>query len=331
MFFYNFSKKTISVCVVLCVLSTVIVLVTKYRNQNNSTGICIGIITPMDHTAIHQIISGFKEQFTSLYKKPVIFNVQCAQGDATLMRAIIQSFISQNVSIIAPIGKKATQMSMSMVTDQPIIGLAVELSEQERVSQQSCNVTGVCDEISRRLQIDMIKNIIPNIKKFTIVCSSTSEKDFPAIEEIINEAEKQNISVQKCMVQAMNEIYTISKIIDQDSQAIFVLKDHLIVSSINTLVQEAQKRDIPVITSDNGSVENGATMALGIEEKEIGRHGARLTVKVVKKAIQVKTHPVEVIDKLTVFVNKFVKTTQPTLFTSIENYAISHGYQLIEC
>lgn len=305
-------------------------LVKKYRIQHKA-GIHIGIIIPMQHPAMEQIVGGFKEQFTALYKKPVTFDVQCAQGDPTLMRAIIQSFISQDVTMIAPVGKKGTQMSMSMVTKQPVIGIAVELSDLERAAQPGCSVTGVCDEISRSMQIDMIKNIIPACKKITLIASSTSEKDFPAIEEIIQEAAKQNMYVQKCIIQALSELYTVSKTIDQDTQAIFVLKDHLIVSGINTLVQEAQKRNIPLITSDDGSVESGATMALGIEETEIGRHGARLAVKVIEGTINPKTHPTEIINKLAVFVNKHIKTTQPELFSAAQKYASLRVYQLIEC
>lgn len=329
---FNFSKKAIFGPIIATFLIVLVGLAfVKDRKQTKDSSLCIGILSPMDHPAMQQIINGFKEQFIKLYKKPVTFNVQCAQGDPTLMRAIIQSFVSQGMSIIAPIGKRATQMCMSMVTNQPVVSLAADLSEQERLSYPSCSLTGVCDEISRPLQVEMIKNIIPGIKKFTIICSSTSEKDFPAISEIINEASRHGITVQKCMIQTMNEIYTISKIIDPDSQAIFVLKDHLVISGISTLVQEAKKRVIPVITSDNGSVENGATIALGVQDQETGKFGANLAIKIIRHEVDIKSTPVEKINNLAVFISKNAKTSKPAIFEMAKKYADNQNYKLLEC
>ncbi|MFH1831637.1 MAG: ABC transporter substrate binding protein [bacterium] len=319
----------IRLSMIILVVSLIGLYAFKRVNTRERSGIRIGIVTPMAHPAMDQIVNGFKEQFTALYKKPVVFDVQCAQGDDTLMRAIIQSFITKNVAFVAPVGKKATQMSMSMVCNQPVIGVAVDLPENERTANSLCSVTGVCDEISRKLQVDMISQIFPEIKKIAIVYSA-SEKVFSEVDEFVMYAQKAQIQVQKCMVQAMSELYTVSKTIDSDEQALFVLKDHMIVSGINTLVKEAQMRNVPVITSDNGSVEHGALCALGIEETEIGRAGARLAAKIVQHEIDPKKHATEIIDKLTVFVNKHVKHVQPVLFEIIKKYAQSRGYALQE-
>ncbi len=103
---------------------------------------------------------------------------------------------------------------------------------------------------------------------------SASEKVAKEVPIVSQAARDLGIEVQLLMVQSMAELYSVSRAIAFDSQAIFVLKDHLIVSAIQTVVQQAQILHIPVMTSDEGSVIQGAAFAIGVKESSIGRQGA---------------------------------------------------------
>ena len=65
----------------------------------------------------------------------------------------------------------------------------------------------------------------------------------------------------------------------------------------------AAARHIPLITSDEGSVENGAGFALGVRERQIGVEGAQLAVQVLngKNACDL---PIVEVKKLSVFINQ---------------------------
>ncbi len=86
------------------------------------------------------------------------------------------------------------------------------------------------------------------------------------------------------------------------------MKDHLIVSGINILKQEAFKRRIPIIASDEGSVISGATIAVGVQEKQIGVE-AGLMAKKILQGIEPKDIPFGDMKDLTLFINlkSFVK------------------------
>src|SRR5690606_2594077 len=103
---------------------------------------------------------------------------------------------------------------------------------------------------------------------------------FTQVQEVIAAAKKDHITVQKLMVSQLSDLYTLGQHIDPDSQGIFILKDELVVSGLNTLLQQATQKKIPVIASDDGSVAKGAAFALGVSEYQTGVAAANITLKV---------------------------------------------------
>src|SRR5689334_13789028 len=98
----------------------------------HSSAVVIGIIEPLEHAAMNEIVKGFSDTLSKLYNKPVLIKVENAQNDANLQRAIIQKMRDANYKIIVPIGVGATQMSLSMTQEQAIVSLASDLSAADR-------------------------------------------------------------------------------------------------------------------------------------------------------------------------------------------------------
>lgn len=310
-------------------------------NSPSEKPITIGILMPMDHAALRDIVAGFKETATSLSKTPLQFQVQNSQGDMNIQRSIIQQFVNQKVDLIVPIGTTATQMTATIAKKQPIVSLAARYKSPESMhksGQKSASnsgselsspplITGVLDEIGPQQPLELLSKITPNLKKITLVYSN-SEKVFPEIEELEKLALKKDLKVQKLMIQALPDLYTIKRLIDKDTQAIFILKDHLVVSGIKTLSQQAKARKIPIMASDEGSVNGGAAFALGVKERMIGEQGAKLAIKVLS-GHPIQTLPVEVIEKLSVFYNEKTCTELGLDIDTIKLKAKQAGFDCI--
>lgn len=284
--------------------------------------IIIGIIMPMDHMALREIVEGFKERLLRDAPQAVQIKVQNAQGDMNLQHSIIQQFINEKVDVLVPIGTAATQMTLAMAKTQPIVSLAAEYTEQER--QAHTNLTGILDEIGPERPLDFMKIVFPNLKKISLVYSN-SEKVFPEVAALMAYAPLKGIQLQKVMIQALPDLYTLAHRIDADSEALFVLKDHLIVSGIPTVVQEASTRNIPLITSDEGSVMEGALFALGVQEKTIGILGAERVIQVLK-GIPMQDLPLKSISNLSVFYNEHTGSVQKFDGARLHKLATEHQY-----
>jgi putative ABC transport system substrate-binding protein len=292
--------------------------------QDHSNVTRIGIVIPLEHNAMNEIISGFSDTLKQQYPKSIVLDVKNAQNDPNLQRSIIQQMNDNNDQFIVTIGLGATQMATAMVNEKPIIGLAAGLSDEDRKAHKTCHVALVHDEISPAILLNLIKATNPEIKHVTLIHSS-AEKVFPEVKIAVDAAKKIGINITPIMAATLPDLTSVAAAIPADSQAILVLKDNLIVSGISLLAKTAQQLHIPLISSDQGSVEAGAGFALGVHEREIGVDGAKLAILVLKGESPCEL-PVVEMKKLTVFVNEKALMQQSQNASQIEKAAKKIGY-----
>ncbi len=251
-------------------------------NVYSDKPIKIGILIPIEHAALRDIVAGFEKVVKEAFPNNVIFNVQSAQGDLKLQKNIIDLFVGQNFDMIVPIGTSATQMTLSQVKEIPIVSLAAMYPETERQKRVPRNITGVLDEISSQKKLQFIRGILPDAKTITLIYHIANEKTHQEVIELQASAKEMGITLQTIVIHNLPDLETAGHAVAPDSKAIFILKDHLIASGIRILIPIAKSRGIPLITSDEGTVKEGATFALGVQERMIGEEGAALAVKVLK-------------------------------------------------
>jgi len=255
----------------------------------------IGIIIPIEHQALREIAQGFQDTLRELIKQPIKFKIGNAQGDINLQRAIITQMCDANYDLIVPISTVVTQMTASIVKIQPIVGLAVDINDKKN------NLVIVNDEIDKAESIAFIHKIYPHLKIITLV-HSASNKIFSEVKQVENAGSRYHITVHRLMIQNLADLYSTGQAIPSDTQAIFILKDSLIASGIETLAHVTKKRKIPLITSDEGTVKKGAGFAIGVHEKDIGIEGAKLAAQILQGATP-GTLPTVKLTKPTIFIN----------------------------
>jgi putative tryptophan/tyrosine transport system substrate-binding protein len=256
----------------------------------------IGIVVPMEHKALTEIVDGFvKELGDQRYK------VLNAQGDPTIQKAIISQFVQEGCELLVPIGTTTSQMTLNLAKGKKIICLAADAALIPPASDLLA--TALDDALSVKDSLSFLHTAFPDINKISVVYSS-SEKVAKEISEIMESAQRFGIKVQKLMVHTMPELYGVSSFIAQDSQAIFILKDHLVVNGITTLMQQAEDRGIFIMTSDEGSVSSGGAFSIGIKERVIGQQGATIA-KAILEGIDPKSISSQVIQgPFSLFINR---------------------------
>lgn len=296
-------------------------------HEQNSSAIKVGLIVPLEHAAMNEIVAGFSTTLTKLANKPVLIKVANAQGDANLQRAIIQQMRDENFTVIAPIGTDTSQMTIAM-TQQPIISIASDISDSARKKYPNCHVAIVHDEISPQQLIRFIHSVYPQIKHLTLI-HSANDQVFNQVKETVATAKQLGVEIHALLAATLPELSQVTQAIPQQTEAIFILKDSLIVSGISVLKKAADEKHIPLITSDQGSIESGGGFALGVHEKEIGVESAKLANAILngKSACDL---PITEMKKLTVFVNRHAlqsqaQTLQP-IIKAAEQYAYSVEY-----
>ncbi len=281
----------------------------------------IGILVPLALPAMDQIVSGYETQLQKTYPGKIQFLLKNAQGNTQIQQSILQEFLDQNVDVIAPIGTDATEMTAHM--DKKNIPIVAIAAERPKGLDKNANLTNILDEVSVLTQVNFIHQAFPNLKKMTVIYSA-DDRILADIKPLQTAATQVGINVQGLMVQQASDLYTVRSHIDADSQAIFILKDELVVSGIQTLAKEANSRKILLIASDDGSVSGGAALAFGVKESDIGIDSAASTLKILNgsKASDV---PGFSMTQYTVFVNPSAAKIQGVNLADIQKISQKQG------
>jgi putative tryptophan/tyrosine transport system substrate-binding protein len=261
----------------------------------------IGIVVPMEHDAMDIIVGNFISTLSKNHEGDLVFKVQNAHNDTLLQRSIVQQFVSQDIDLIVPIGTNTTNMTISLAQGRPVLGMAILEEENTAQQYQIHNATGVHDELSAYQQLPFLTDLFPDLSKMTIVFSA-SEKVFKEVQVFEELAKNNGIAIQKLMINNLTDMNSVSKVIDSNSELIFIFKDHLVVSGTTSLAQTAYKMQIPLISSDEGSVVAGASCALGVRESAIGIQGAYMAEKILS-GTPPKDIPIKHLEDLTIFIN----------------------------
>lgn len=296
------------------------------QEQQSSNEIVVGIIEPLSHTAMNEIAAGFSDTLHALYKKPVTIKIENAQNDPNLQRAIIQKMADAHYNLIVPIGVGATSMSLAMVHDIPIVSLASDLTDEQRKKIHPCHAAAVHDEISSQQILEFIHAVYPKLTELTLV-HSAADKVFPEVDATVNAGKKLGINIHHVMVASLPELYRTAESLPSNTQAIFILKDSMIASGIGTLAKAAASLHIPLITSDQGSVQDGAGFSLGVHEKNIGIEGGKLAAAVLDGK-SICELPIVTMKNLTVFINKKSLQAESQTIDSILKTAKTFHYQV---
>ena len=282
------------------------------------------MILPIQHQALDDIVLGFKEKIVRAYNKPVKITVYNAHGDYNVQNAMIQQAKQRkNIDLVVPVTTTVLQSAASVIHDRPVLGIAAMYTEKERLSRAHKNLTVVQDEIDPKHFLTLIKWVFPDIKKIAVVYSNDAKihDDVILFQKLCKD---ENIKLQKLRVSELIDLYSVSRAIDHDAGVIFIFKDNLIASGIETLNQQALKHNIPVVTSDEGTVKKGADFSLGVTEKDIGVEGAVIASKILNGA-EVAQMPVYSIENLNVFYNVNSKVN----YQIIEKVSKELGYRLV--
>lgn len=311
----------------LLILSSFLFLISCSNTDTQENVKKIGVLVPLENKALDEIVRGFKTELTKNSKFQFQFKVANAQGDLNLQRAILSQMKSEHYDIIAPIGTTATQMAVSMIKNQPILSIAANYTEQQRKKIVNGNLAVVHDEISPQLIIEFIHVAFPKLKHLTLIHSGT-EKTYADVQAAIVYGSKNGIEVTPMIASTLNDLYSTAQALPTNTQGVLILKDILITSGISVLSHAAQTRQIPLIASDQGSVQDGAAIALGVHEDKIGVESAKLATRIIQH-IQPRDLPIVEMQDLTLFLNSKSCEKEHLTISEIEHAAKIKNYPIL--
>ena len=306
------NKIFISFIVLLvCVLGYGLYSSNKGEEKNvEEKKVKVGVLQLLSHPALDQIYKGLedglaKEGYT--VGKNLQLDLQNAQGDQSNLVSMGQKLVSDNNDLLVGITTPAALSLSNATKDKPIImaGITypVEAGLIKSENNPGNNITGVSDRTPIKQQLEVMKQILPKMKKVGILYTASEDNSVKQAQEAEKLAKELGLEVKVSTVANTNDIQQVTETLAAETDAIFVPIDNTIASAMATVVKVTDVKKIPVFPSSDTMVADGGLLGIGVDQYKIGIETAKVIAKVLKGA-DTKTMPIVLANEGVIYLNE---------------------------
>ena len=276
-------------------------------NKEGKKEYIIGVIQIADHPSLDAAREGFLEE---LDKEGISYKLidHRAGGDISLIPQLASDLKIKGADLIYTIGTPAAQGVYNIVNDRPILFTAVTdpigaglVDEKTRTGK---NITGVSDYVDPAKVIDDFLKVYPETKTFATMYNTNEQNSLVQIEALEKAIKERGLSLKKQGVSSINDIPQALASLKSGTDAMVTVTDNVVVNAMPVIAKTLKDEKIPSLAFDEGSVENGALIAEGVNYKKIGQRAGEMAGKILEANKDIKELPFEDAKDLEMLVNK---------------------------
>jgi putative ABC transport system substrate-binding protein len=276
-------KKIVLAILLIVTISAGAFLLTACADNSKT----IGIIQFGNHESLNNcydgILLGLEEEGINAANGYKV-DLQVSNFDASTSAAQAQNFANKNVALIGAITTPSALAAAGAVKSKiPVVYCAVSDPLTAGLLDME-NVTGSSDLLDFAGQIELIKGFIPNVDKIGIIYCTGEPNAASQLASMTAEANKQGIEIVAVSIGGANEIMTAlnSLLATEGLDCISNLNDNTVVGCLDTVLEEAEKKNIPVFGSEIEQVKLGCVAGVSLDYVELGRLTGILMAKILK-------------------------------------------------
>lgn len=249
----------------------------------------IAITAIVEHPALDSARMGALEQLASEGFKEgenLTVNFQSAQGNMGTAGQIAKQFAADRPDIIYAIATPSAQAVAAATTDIPVVFSAVtdpvEAKLVANMTQSGNNLTGASDVLPYEPQIELIRELIPNVKNVGYVYSPGEVNSTVVLKNLKEKLAPLGINVVEAPAQKSSDISQAANSLVGKVDVIYTSTDNNVINAYEALYQVAKQAKIPLISADTSTVERGAVAALGVNYHDLGKESGKIIARILK-------------------------------------------------
>lgn len=297
---------------IVCVLGYGIYSHNKGEDTNKAQNkeVKVGVLQLLSHPALDQIYKGLEDGLAKEGYKVgdnLKIDLQNAQGDQSNLASMGQKLVSDNNDILVGITTPATLSLSNATKDKPIImaGITypVEAGLIKSEDKPGNNITGVSDRTPIKQQLEIMKKVLPKMKKVGILYTASEDNSVKQAQEAEKLAKELGLEVKVSSIANTNDIQQVTESLASETDAIFVPIDNTIASAMSTIVKVTDAKKIPVFPSADTMVADGGVLGIGVDQYKIGVETAKVVAKVLKGE-DTKNMPIVLANEGVIYLNE---------------------------
>ena len=273
----------------------------------------IGVAQLLTHPAMDASLKGFQEGLASQgfeEGKNVTYDIQNAQGEQANCITIANTFANKKPDLILAIATPAAQAVAKVITDIPVMITAVTDPADAKLvasnEKPGGNVSGTSDKTPVKEQIEMLKEIVPDVKTVGIMYTSSETNSQLQAKWAKAACEELGLKYQEFTISNTNEIQQVAQSMVGKVQAVYIPTDNILASGMKNVAAVTNSAKLPLIVAEIGPVQNGGLCTVGINYEKLGYQTGLMAAKVLKGEAKPADMPIEYQTEYTVSYNSAV-------------------------
>ncbi|OCA92819.1 ABC transporter substrate-binding protein [Pseudobacillus wudalianchiensis] len=286
---------------------------TEEKGQESSGGnkektYKIGVTQIVEHPSLDNAYKGFQKALEDAGIK-ADYDVQIAQGDQNNNQTIANNFAGDKVDLIFANSTPSATGALNATKDIPIVFTSVTDPKAAGLVKDpqnpGGNITGTTD-----LHPEAIPKTIEFMakefkgKNVGVIYNAGEQNSVAQVEEVKKVMEKNGLKMVPVTVSASSEVKQAAESLAGKADMIYIITDNTVVSALESVIQVANQKDIPLFVAELDSVKRGGFAAFGFEYYDIGYEAGEMAVKILKDGKKPGDLPVQPPQNLKLLINE---------------------------
>ncbi len=281
--------------VVLC-LMLLLVFGCSPKQSDSDDLITIGILNWVTHPALDAAVEGMMEQVKAeIGEDKVEFILKNANADESSAQLIVKDFVESEVDLIYAVATPSLTAAFGGTRDSqtPIIFAAVTdaiaAGAVESNEVPNTNVSGVLDAAPIQTQLELIREILPEVSSIGMLYNLSEINGKIQVDQATELALVMGIEVVAKGISQDSEITLAAQQLSSETDALYLITDNKIISSVATIIDQANDFGIPVFAAESGQMEAGLLASDSLSYFDMGKEAGSMIKKVLVDKADIKT------------------------------------------
>lgn len=285
------------------------------ENSSGGESYTIGISQFAEHGSLDNCREGFLEGLKEEgleEGKNLTVKVNNAASDMGTAAQIAQSFAADDMDLICAIATPAAQAAYNAAMDKgiPVVYTAVTNPEEAQLADSDGNpvgaVTGTSDQLPVEAQLKMIRELLPEAKTIGILYTTSEANSVYSISQYEKLAGDYGFTLETAGVTSTSEVSLAAADLLDKVDCLTNLTDNTVVSALPSILDAANKKNIPVFGSEIEQVKIGCLAAEGLDYINLGKETGKMAAKILKGEASAEEMNYELLTDSSLYINQAV-------------------------
>jgi putative tryptophan/tyrosine transport system substrate-binding protein len=268
----------------------------------------IGVTQIVEHPSLDAAFEGFKKALEDKGLS-IEYDVQIAQGDMNNNQTIANNFVGDQVDLIFANSTPSALGALNATKDIPIVFTSVTdpvgAGLVKSMDQPGKNITGTTDT-----HPDAIPKTVKFIDKYFkgskvgMIYNNGEQNSTAQIELVKKAMEGTSLKMVPVSVSTSAEVKQAAESLVGKADVFYIITDNTVVSALESVIQVANEKDIPLFVGELDSVKRGGFAAYGFDYKDIGYEAGVMAAQILTGEKTPADLPVQYPQKLKLQINK---------------------------